>query len=151
MTNPADLAPQERNQFMMDKIRADGPAPYQEGRYVLRVVSVPGRKSGEPRPVPIAIPTVAGAHYLCAPNRRRDWVRNLLASEDGACEVEGDPTPRHRAILVEDDTAATAVRTYLSALGRQSPEWPFPSDAPESEIAQHVKEFAVFRLEPIAG
>lgn len=149
MTNPAELEPRDRNRFMMDKIRADGNAPYQEGRYVLRVVSVAGRRSGEPRRVPIAIPTVAGERYLCAPNRGRDWVLNLLAA--GECEVEGDPTPRHRAVLVEDDAAAEAVHTYLAALGRPSNEWPFPSDAPAPEIAEHVGEIAVFRLEPIAG
>lgn len=149
MTNPADLEPRERNLFMMDKIRAAGNAPYQEARYVLRVVSVPGRTSGRPRPVPIAIQTVAGAHYLCAPNRRRDWVRNLLAA--GECEVEGDPVPRQRAVLVEDDAAAEAVHAYLAALGRPSNEWPFPSDAPAAEIAGHVAEIAVFRLEPIPG
>ena len=149
MTNPADLAPQDRNRFMMDKIRTDGPAAYQDGQYVLRVISVPSRASGEPRPVPIAIPTVEGEHYLCAPNRRRDWVRNLLAS--GECEVEGDAVSRQRAVLIEDDSAAVAVHIYLSALGRQSPEWPFPADSPTTEIAKHVKEFAVFRLEPIEG
>jgi hypothetical protein len=133
---------------MMDKIRADVPAPYQEGRYVLRVLSVPGRASGQPRPVPIAVPLVGGERYLCAPNRRRDWVRNLLAA--GACELENDPVSPYRAVLVEDDTAATAVHTYLAALGRPSAEWPFPSDAPASEIAEHVAEIAVFRLEPIA-
>jgi hypothetical protein len=145
VTNPADLNPRERNQFMMDKIRVGEPAPYQEGRYVLRVVSVPGRRTGQPRPWPIAIQLVAGDRYLCAPNRRRDWVRNLLAA--GQCEIEGDPVPRHRAVLVEDGSAATVVHSYLSALGRPSAEWPFPSDAPESEIAKHVTEIAVFRLE----
>jgi hypothetical protein len=54
-------------------------------------------------------------------------------------------------VLVEDDTAATVVHTYLSALGRQSPEWPSPTGAPESEIAKHVAQLAVFRLEPIIG
>lgn len=146
VTNPADLEPQERNRFMMDKIRADGPAPYQEGAYVLRVVTVPGRKTGEPRSLPIAIPMVAGERYLCAPNRRRDWVRNLLAA--GECEVEGDPVPRQHAALVEDDKAAVAVHTYLSRLGRPSPEWPFPTGAPASEIAEHLTQVAVFRLTP---
>jgi hypothetical protein len=56
--------------------------------------------------------------------------------------------PRHRAVLVEDDTAASAVYAYLAALGRPSTEWPFPSDAPVSEIVKHVAEIAVFRLEP---
>ncbi len=149
MTNPAELDPRERNRFMLHKIRTDGPAPYQESRYVLRVVSVPGRVSGEPRPLPIAIPMVAGERYLCAPNRRRDWVRNLLKA--GECEIEGDPRPRHRAVLVEDDSAAVAVQTYLAGLGRPSAEWPFPSGAPVAEIAEHVKEIAVFRLEPLVG
>ena len=147
VTSPTDLSPQERNQFMLNKIRTDGPAPYQEGRYVLRVISVPGRKTGEPRPLPIAIPMIDEQRYLCAPNRRRDWVRNVLAA--GECEIEGDAVPRQRAELVEDDTAAVAVHTYLSALGRISTEWPFPSDAPVSEIAKYVTEFAVFRLAPI--
>jgi hypothetical protein len=149
MTNPAELDPRERNRFMLNKIRTDGPAPYQEGRYVLRVVSVPGRVSGEPRPLPIAIPLVEGERYLCAPNRRRDWVRNLLKA--GECEIEGDPQPRHRAVLIEDESAVVAVHTYLGSLGRPSAEWPFPSGAPVPEIAEHVKEFAVFRLEPIVG
>lgn len=148
MTNPADLDPRERNRSMVNKIRADGPAAYQEGRYVLRVVSIAGRKTGGPRPVPIAIPTVAGERYLCGPNRHRDWVRNLLAA--GECEIEGDPVPRHRAVLIEDDTAATAVHTYLSALTRPTVEWPFPGNAPVPEIAKHVTQIAVFRLEPIA-
>ena len=118
MTNPVNPNSQERNQFMMDKIRAGGPAPYQEGQYVLRVMSVPGRRSGKPQLLPIAIPTVAGDRYLCAPNRRRDWVRNLLKA--GVCEIEGDPAPRYAAVLVVDDTAALAVHTYLSRLGRPS-------------------------------
>lgn len=134
---------------MMDKIRVDGPAPYQEGRYVLRVISVAGRRTGEPRALPIAIPMVSGEHYLCAPNRRRDWVRNLLAA--GECEVEGDPVPRQRATLVEDERAAVAVQAYLFALGRPSSEWPFPSDAPVRTIAEHLTEIAVFRLDPVVG
>jgi hypothetical protein len=149
VTNPAGLEHRERNRFMMSKIRTDGPAPYQEGRYVLRVISVPGRRSGEPRPLPIAVPMVAGERYLCAPNRRRDWVLNLLAA--GECEIEGDPQPRQRAVLVEDDSAALAVHTYLASLGRPSAEWPFATDAPVPEIAEHLAEIAVFRLEPIAA
>ncbi len=149
MTNPVNPNSQGRNQFMIDKIRADGPAPYQEGRYVLRVMSVPGRSSGKPQQLPIAIPLVSGDRYLCAPNRRRDWVRNLLAA--GECEIEGDPAPGYLAVLVEDDTAAVAVHTYLSGLGRTSPEWPFPAGASVPEIAKHLTDIAVFRLEAISG
>jgi hypothetical protein len=134
---------------MMAKIRADQPAPYQEGGYALRVVSMPGRKSGKPRPLPVAVPMVAGDLYLCAPNRRRDWVRNLLTA--GECEIEADPVPRYRAVLLEDSAAAIAVHAYLTALDRTSAEWPFPAGASVAEITPYVAEIAVFRLEPVTG
>lgn len=145
--NPADLDPRERNRLMINRIRAGEPQPYQEGRYVLRVASAPGHRTGEPRPWPIAVVQVSGQRYVCAPNRRRDWVRNLLAA--GQCHLEGDDTPDHRAVLIEDDQAAKVVATYLGSLGRPSTMWPFPADAPVSEIARYAGEIAVFQLDPV--
>jgi hypothetical protein len=139
------MTPRERNEFMTAKIRsAEAPAPYREGGYVLRVLGVPGRVTGQPRSWPIAVVQLSGQRYLCAPNRRRDWVRNILAS--GWCTIEGDDPARQTATLAEDDAAAEAVAAYLSALGRQSPEWPFPGGAPATTIGQHLHEIAVFRL-----
>jgi hypothetical protein len=141
------MTPRERNQSMIARIRsADPPDPYREGGYVLRVLSVPGRSTGEPRSWPIAVVQLRGQRYLCAPNRRRDWVRNLLAA--GWCTVEGDDPARRTATLSEDDDAAQAVAAYLGALGRASTMWPFPSDAPAATIREHLAEIAVFRLTP---
>jgi hypothetical protein len=147
VSSAAEMTPHERNEFMMAKIRSDGAVPYREGGYVLRVLSVPGRVSGLPRSWPIAVVQVGGLHYLCAPNRRRQWVRNLLAA--GWCEVEGEG--RRDVRLLEDDGAAEVVSTYLRALGRPSTMWPFASDAPVSEIRGHLSEIAVFRLEPVTA
>jgi hypothetical protein len=142
-----EMTPRDRNQFMIAKIRsADAPAPYREGGYVLRVLAVPGRVTGEQREWPIAVVRLRGQRYLCAPNRRRDWVRNLLKS--GWCTLEGDDPARQKATLSEDDDAAEAVAAYLGALGRPSTEWPFPSDAPATTIREHLSEIAVFRLDP---
>jgi hypothetical protein len=141
------MTPRERNQFMIARIRsADPPDPYREGGYVLRVLSVPGRSTGEPRSWPIAVVQRQGQRYVCAPNRRRDWVRNLLAA--GSCTVEGDDPARQAATLSEDDDAAQAVSVYLAALGRPSTMWPFPSDSPAATIREHLDEIAVFRLTP---
>lgn len=141
------MTPSERNQFMIARIRsADAPDPYREGGYVLRVLSVPGRVTGQPHAWPIAVVQLLGQRYLCAPNRRRDWVRNLLAA--GWCTVEGDDPARRTATLSEDDDAAQAVAAYLGALGRASTMWPFPSDAPVATIREHLAEIAVFRLTP---
>jgi len=132
---------------MIARIRsADAPDPYQEGGYVLRVLSAPGRVSGRPRSWPIAVVQLMGQRYVCAPNRRRDWVRNLLAS--GWCTVEGDEPARQAATLAEGADAARAVAAYLGALGRPSGMWPFPSDAPVATIREHLDEIAVFQLTP---
>jgi hypothetical protein len=139
------MTPHERNQFMITRIRsAEAPDPYREGGYVLRVLTVPGRVTGEPRSWPIAVVQLRGQRYLCAPNRRRDWVRNLLKS--GWCTLEGDDPAGQAAVLTEDDDAAEAVAGYLGALGRTSEEWPFPGGAPASTIRQHLAEIAVFHL-----
>jgi hypothetical protein len=141
------MTPSQRNQAMIARIRSvDAPDPYREGGYVLRVLSVPGRVTGEPRAWPIAVVQLLGRRYVCAPNRRRDWVRNLLAA--GWCTVEGDDPARWSATLTEDGDAAEAVAAYLGALGRSSTMWPFPSDAPAATIREHLDEIAVFRLVP---
>jgi hypothetical protein len=143
------MTPRERNQFMIARIRsADIPDPYREGGYVLRVLSVAGRVTGQPRSWPIAVVQLRGERYICAPNRRRDWVRNLLAA--GWCRVEGDNPARHAATVTEDDDAAAVVASYLHALGRPSTMWPFPSDAPADKIREHLHEIAVFRLTAIS-
>ena len=146
--DPADeMSARERNQFMIARIRSAGaPDPYREGGYVLRVLTVPGRVTGQPRSWPIAVVQLLGERYVCGPNRRRDWVRNLLKA--GWCTVEGDDPARRTATLTEDEDAAGAVAAYLGALGRASAEWPFPSDAPASTIKMHLSEIAVFRLTP---
>ena len=141
------MTPRERNQFMIAKIRsADAPAPYRDGGYVLRVLATPGRTTGQLRSWPIGVVQLHGQRYVCGPNRRRDWVRNLLAS--GWCTVEGDDPARQAATLTEDDDAAEALAAYLRALGRPSTMWPFPSDAPATTIRAHLHDIAVFRLTP---
>ena len=146
VSSPAEMTPRQRNEFMLAKLRSGDPAPYREGGYVLRVLSVPGRRTGQPRAWPIAVIQRDGQHYVCGPNRRRDWVRNLLAA--GWCTVEGDEPARHDAALVETSAAADVVAGYLHALGRPSSMWPFPSDAPPARIREHLGEIAVFQLTP---
>jgi hypothetical protein len=140
------MTPRERNDFMLARIRSAEPEPYREDGYVLRVLTTPGRRTGRPRSWPIAVIPRDGQRYICGPNRRRDWVRNLLAA--GWCTVEGDEPARHDVALIESPEAADVVADYLRALGRPSTMWPFPSDAPVAEIRKYLPEIAVFRLQP---
>ncbi|MDQ7806684.1 nitroreductase family deazaflavin-dependent oxidoreductase [Amycolatopsis sp. A133] len=52
-----------------------------------RVLTVVGRKSGEPRSVPVNLLTVDGVRYLVAPRGETQWVRNLRAAGQGSLRV----------------------------------------------------------------
>ena len=51
------------------------------GRYPMYLLTVRGRKSGQPRTVPIAVIERNGKRYAGAPYGVVDWVRNLRAAE----------------------------------------------------------------------
>jgi deazaflavin-dependent oxidoreductase (nitroreductase family) len=52
-----------------------------------RVLTVVGRKSGEPRSVPVNLLTIDGVRYLVAPRGETQWVRNLRAAGQGTLRV----------------------------------------------------------------
>ena len=52
-----------------------------------RVLTVVGRKSGEPRSVPVNLLTIDGVRYLVAPRGETQWARNLRAAGQGALRV----------------------------------------------------------------
>lgn len=144
MTTVSNAEIRDRNQQMLQRIRSQAPQPHREGHYALRVMTVEGRTSGKPRSVPIALMQLDGIQYVCSPDRRRDWVRNLLAA--GRCLVEPDEHEVRQALLVEDARGAAAVARYLGRLPRVSDEWPFPGDAPPGRVLPFMRQIAVFQL-----
>jgi hypothetical protein len=149
VTTARDSDIRTRNHMMLEKIRSGTIKPYEEGHYALRVLAIAGRLSGQPRLVPIAVVQVDGSIYVCSPDRKRDWVRNLMAA--GSCRLEGDTAPAHQATLIENARAARVVNRYLTALGRMSNQWPFPSDATPEVIQHHIGEIAVFQLDTLTA
>jgi deazaflavin-dependent oxidoreductase (nitroreductase family) len=49
----------------------------------VHVLTVPGRRSGEPRPTPVSLLTVDGHRYVVAALPRGDWARNVRAAGRG--------------------------------------------------------------------
>lgn len=139
----ATMSPAERNAAMLARIRSMPVVPYTEGGYVLRILQVPGRASGELRSTPIAAVQLNERLYLCAPNRSRDWVRNLLAA--GTCRLDPDET-EYKAALVDAEEGAPVLSSYLGQLGRVSEEWPFEKGASNEEIAKNWDTMAIFRI-----
>ncbi|WP_410586574.1 nitroreductase family deazaflavin-dependent oxidoreductase [Amycolatopsis sp. lyj-23] len=121
--------------------------PPPEGGYALRVVETRGRRSGEPRRVPLAVVARDGGQYLVSPVRDRDWVENLLATP-GCALLSGGRREDRRADEIGGEEAAAVVATYLAAM---SVPWairafPVPQDAGAGQILEHLPGMAVFRL-----
>jgi hypothetical protein len=134
---------------MVARLREQPVEPYRDGWPVPRVITVLGRRSGEPRPFGVNVTSVEGRLYICSATRDRDWVRNLLAA--GACHIERDggrgENTRRKPILVEGQEGALALSTYLPHVEYRDPLLPFAMDASVEEIERYVHMTAVFRLE----
>ncbi len=136
------------NAGMVGKLLGEPPQPLTPGSYALRVLESTGRVSGELRRTPIGVVQLGEAYYLVSPDPGRDWVRNL--DRHPACAVlAGDAREERRAVRATGDEAAAVVAAYLAAV---TVPWalsafPVPTGASRTEIAAHLDEMAVFRLD----
>jgi deazaflavin-dependent oxidoreductase (nitroreductase family) len=77
-----------------------------------RVLTVRGRKSGEPRSTPVNLLTVDGVRYLVAPRGVTQWVRNLRAAGEGSLRV-GKRVEEFSYVELADDEKPAILRPYL--------------------------------------
>lgn len=83
----------------------------------VRVLTVPGRTTGEPRATPVSPLTVDGREYVVAGLPEADWARNIRAAGRGEL-ARG--RARRRVLLSEVDDLTTK-RSVLSAFPREVP------------------------------
>ncbi|MEU8226576.1 nitroreductase/quinone reductase family protein [Kribbella sp. NPDC048915] len=77
-----------------------------------RVLSVPGRKSGEWRSTPVNLLVIDGQRYLVAPRGHTQWVKNLRVSGTGRLQL-GRKVETFRAEELADADKIPALRLYL--------------------------------------
>jgi deazaflavin-dependent oxidoreductase (nitroreductase family) len=77
-----------------------------------RVLTVRGRKSGEPRSTPVNLLTVDGVRYLVAPRGVAQWVRNLRVAGEGSLRV-GKRVEEFTYVELADDEKPAILRAYL--------------------------------------
>jgi deazaflavin-dependent oxidoreductase (nitroreductase family) len=83
----------------------------------VRVLIVPGRRSGEPRETPVSPLTVDGRRYVVSALPQSDWARNIRAAGRGEL-AEG----RHRSpVTLIEVTDAAEARAVLRAFPREVP------------------------------
>jgi deazaflavin-dependent oxidoreductase (nitroreductase family) len=117
----------------------------------IHVLTVPGRRTGTPRPTPISPLTVDGRRYAVAALPDGDWARNCRAAGHGELAYGRRRTPV-RIVEVDDPGEQTAV---LRAFPREVPSGvPFfvrlglVTGPDQEQFAAIAGRVAVFRLEP---
>ena len=78
-----------------------------------RVLRVPGRKTGEPRTVPVNLLTFEETRYLVAPRGETQWVRNLRAAGGKGELLLGRKVEAFASTELTDDEKPPVLRAYL--------------------------------------
>ena len=110
------------------------------------LLTVRGRKSGEPRTTPIAIVEQQGQHYLFAPYGVVDWVRNLRAAGT-AIVTRGRRPATIRATELPGGEAGPVLRALITSGNPISHYFGIAADASDEEFERVTVRHPVFLLE----
>lgn len=112
-----------------------------------RVLEVRGRKSGEPRRVPVNPLTLDSGRYLAAPWGHTQWVCNLRASGEGDLLL-GSRRERFSTRELDEAEKGPVLRAYLRGWKREEGQF-FDGVAPDSPgegFARITPNHPVFRI-----
>lgn len=79
-----------------------------------RVLEVRGRRSGEPRRVPVNVLELEGHRYLVSARGEGEWVRNVRAADGALDLLLGRRREAVRAVEVADADKVPVLRAYLA-------------------------------------
>ena len=113
-----------------------------------RILEGRGRKTGEPRRVPVNVLHLEGERYLVAPRGHTQWVRNLRAAGEAQLLL-GRGRERIRTMEVADADKAAILRAYLQRWKWEVGQF-FGGVGPEDpveELQRIAPDHPVFRIE----
>jgi deazaflavin-dependent oxidoreductase (nitroreductase family) len=114
-----------------------------------RVLEVRGRKTGEPRRVPVNLLEHDGARYLVAPRGHTQWVRNLRAAGGDGALLLGRRRRAFHAVELADDEKEPVLRAYLRRWKWEVGQFfdGIGPDSTEDELRRIAPDHPVFRLD----
>jgi deazaflavin-dependent oxidoreductase (nitroreductase family) len=112
-----------------------------------RILEVRGRKSGEPRHVPVNPLPFKGSRYLVAPRGHTQWVRNLRAAGEGHLLL-GPRRERFTAVELDDREKEPVLRAYLRRWKWEVGQFfdGVGPDSPVEDYARIASDHPVFRI-----
>jgi F420H(2)-dependent quinone reductase len=118
--------------------RGVGPGPQ-------RLLSVPGRATGQRRTTPVAVVSIAGERYVVAGYQTSDWVKNARAAGWG---VIGRGKTNERVTLTEMPIEATPsiLREFARKVPGSRAFLTVAASASDADFAEASTRHPVFRL-----
>ena len=112
-----------------------------------RVLEVRGRKSGEPRRVPVNLLTLDGTRYLVAPRGHTQWVRNMRVAGEGRLLV-GRRAEEFTAVEIPEAERPPILRAYLKKWAWEVGAFFDGVDgkASDDELARIAPDHPIFRI-----
>jgi deazaflavin-dependent oxidoreductase (nitroreductase family) len=112
-----------------------------------RVLEVRGRKSGQPRRVPVNLLDHEGRRYLVAPRGNTQWVRNLRAAGEGRLLV-GRRAEAFTCTEVRDEERPPILRAYLKRWKWEVGQFfgGVGPDAPDAELRRIAPDHPIFLI-----
>jgi deazaflavin-dependent oxidoreductase (nitroreductase family) len=114
-----------------------------------RVLEVPGRRTGEPRRVPVNLLVVDGTAHLVSPRGHGQWVRNVRANDGRLDLLLGRRRTGYVAHELPDDEKLDVLRAYLRRWRWEVGQFFDGVDADSSDDALRAiaPDHPVFRLD----
>ena len=113
-----------------------------------RVLSVPGRRSGELRSTPVNLLELDGTRYLVAPRGNTQWVRNVRAAGGASLRV-GRRVEQVTLTELPVEERLPVIRVYLRRWGWEVGRFVegLTKDSSDAEVVAVAPGMPVFRVE----
>lgn len=116
------------------------------GKCPMYLMTVRGRKSGQPRTTPIAVVEQNGERYLLTPYGAVDWVRNLRAARE-ATFTRGRRPEQIRAMELPEDEASLVMKRFIETGNPIIRLFGITKDIAPDDIERLVASHPVFLLQ----
>ncbi|HEX7658276.1 MAG TPA: nitroreductase family deazaflavin-dependent oxidoreductase [Pseudonocardiaceae bacterium] len=117
----------------------------------MQLLTVRGRRTGQPRTFPIAVVPLDGQHYVIQAYPKAAWVANVRAA-DTVTLTRGRRSSTARLVELPVDERRPVLRDLISASGRSAGKRLVTTGQAESPtpegVAASADKIAVFRVEP---
>lgn len=113
----------------------------------LYLLTVRGRRTGEPRSTPVSVMEIDHRRYLVAPYGPVNWVKNARLAGEVSLTKAGR-TERFTVRELGPEAAVPVLREYLREIKVVRPYFDVNADSPEGEFRRVAPGKPVFELTP---